>query len=358
MSVPAFAFRALPWNVVFGPGRIAQVAQVVERVGGRRALLLCTPGQRGHAERIATLLGPAAAGIFDSAVMHVPAATVAAAKAVVASTGADTAISIGGGSTTGLAKILKLHDGIRHVAVATTYAGSEMTNIWAITDGDRKTTGRDERAVPSAVIYDPELTLGLPARVAGHSGFNALAQCVVNVCSGVANPIGDLFAIEAIGVIARGLPRVVAQPGDLDARTEMLYGACLAGAVVGMGTAGLHHRLCHTLGGTWQTPHAETHAILLPHSVAHNAPAVPAQTRRVAAALGADDAARAIHELALAIGNHTALRDIGFPPQDIDRAVAITLELPFPNPQPVTPASLRHLLENATLGRPPSVPPG
>lgn len=358
MTTPAFAFRALPWNVVFGPGRLAQIAQVVADVGGRRALLLCTPGQRRHAERIAALLGPACAGIFDAAVMHVPADTVASAKAMMAATGADTAVSIGGGSTTGLAKILRLHDGVHHVAVATTYAGSEMTNIWAITDGDRKTTGRDARVVPSAVIYDPELTLGLSPGVSGHSGFNALAQCVVNVCSGVANPIGDLFALEAIGVIARSLPRVVARPDDLDARTEMLYGACLAGAVVGMGTAGLHHRLCHTLGGTWRTPHAETHAVLLPHSVAHNQPAVPAQTQRVAQALGAEDAALAIHALARAIGNVTALQDIGFPPQDIDRAVAVTLELPFPNPQPVTPASLRHLLENATLGRPPSLPPG
>jgi alcohol dehydrogenase class IV len=349
----AFEFRALPWNIVFGAGAVRRVGEILAKIGGTRALVLATPEQHGDAARIAALLGERAAGVFDRAVMHVPAATVAEALEAVRETGADSTVSVGGGSTTGLSKVLKLRQGLPHVAIPTTYAGSEMTNIWAVTEAGRKTTGRDDRVVPGAAIYDPEMTLSLPPHIAGPSGLNALAQGVVNVCSGVDNPIVNLIALEAIRMLAHSLPRVVEHPNDRDARSDAMFGACLAGAALGTGTAGLHHRLCHTLGGSFNTPHAETHAILLPHTVAHNAMAVAAQTRRVAEAIGVADAAQGIYELARKLGAKVALEDVGFRPADLERAVDITLEQPFPNPAPVTRAGLLRLLTNACHGRPP-----
>ena len=161
------------------------------------------------------------------------------------------------------------------------------------------------------------------------------------------------MAGEAIRALSHSLPVVVSNPGDMDARTEAMYGACLAGGALGTGTTGLHHRLCHTLGGMFNTPHAETHTILLPHSVAYNAGAVPEGTRRIAEALEVDDAAAGIFELARKIGVPTALKDIGVSATDLDEAARVATETPVNNPEPVNRKRVRALLENAYHGRAP-----
>lgn len=349
----AFEFTALPWNIIFGAGALARLPEVLDRLGCARALVLATARQREDAARVVAILGRRAAGSFTDVAMHVPVETIARARTEAARLAADCTVSIGGGSTTGLGKALKLEAGLAHVAVPTTYAGSEMTNIWGKTEGGHKLTARDVRVVPAVTIYDPELTLGLPPHIAGPSGINALAQAVVNVCARDDNPIVTLMALEAIRILARSLPAVVRSPRDLAARTEALYGACLAGAALGSGTTGLHHRLCHTLGGSFDTPHAETHTILLPHTVAYNAAAVPEGTRRVAAALGVADAAAGLFALARQVGAKTALRDVGFAAADLDRAAELATAQPCPNPAPVTRAAVRDLLGAAWEGRPP-----
>ncbi len=345
-----FELRMLPWNVAFGAGSLASLPGRMDELALSRALVLSTPEQRGDAERLAALLGTRAAGIFDQARMHVPLATADAAAGAAQGLGCDCSVSIGGGSTTGLGKALALRAGLPLIAVPTTYAGSEMTNIWGLTEDGRKRTGRDAAVLPRLTIYDAELTLGLPPAVAGPSGMNALAQAVINAKDPRTNPIITLMALEAIRAIADSLPQVMAEPGALPAREQLLYGAALAGAALGAGVTSLHHRLCHTLGGSYDTPHAETHTVLLPYSVAYAAPAVPERMARIAAALGADDAAGAIHDLASRLGLPTSLAALGIGAADLERIADIATESDIVNPRPVTRDGVLHLLQQALAG--------
>lgn len=345
-----FDYQALPWNIIFGPGTLQRLPDEVSKLGYSRALVLCTPNQKDQGQDIADLLGPLAVGLFDQAQMHVPAGTLAHAIQEVTALRADCTVSIGGGSTTGLGKALALKLGLPNIVIPTSYAGSEMTNIWGITENDRKVTGRDISVVPTLTIYDPELTLTLPPEFAGPSGMNAMAQAVVNVASGSINPIVQLMALEAVRSLAHSLPKVIAEPDNMAARAEALYGACLAGGSLGTGTTSLHHRLCHTFGGTFNTPHAETHTILLPHCVAYNAEATAEGTRKLAEAMGVDNAAVGIFKLAKTLGAPTALKDIGILEADLDKAAAAATETPVNNPEPVTQERVRALLQRAWAG--------
>ena len=348
-----FRYKALPWNIIFGAGALNRLPEELDKLGYSRALVLTTPNQAEIGQEIVDLLGDKAVGLFDRAVMHVPVETVEQATAEIKSLDADCSVSVGGGSTTGLGKALAFNLDLPNIVLPTSYAGSEMTNIWALTKNDRKITRRDNVVVPMLTIYDPVLTLTMPAAFAGASGLNAMAQAVVNVATEDVNPIISIMALDAIRALSHSLPIVVSDPDNMDARTEAMYGACLAGGALGAGTTSLHHRLCHTFGGTFNTPHAETHTILLPHSVAYNANAVPEGTRKIAAAMGVDDAATGLFELAGMIGVPTALKDIGVVETDLDEAAAVTVETPVNNPEPVTGERVRALLENAYHGYPP-----
>ena len=348
-----FRYKALPWNVIFGIGALSRLPEELDKLGYSRALVLTTPNQAEIGQQIVDLLGDKVVGLFDRAVMHVPVETVEQATTEVKRLDADCSVSVGGGSTTGLGKALAFNLDLPNIVLPTSYAGSEMTNIWALTKIDRKITRRDNVVVPTLTIYDPVLTLTMPAAFAGASGLNAMAQAVVNVATEDVNPIISIMALDAIRALSHSLPIVVSDPDNMDARTEAMYGACLAGGALGAGTTGLHHRLCHTFGGTFNTPHAETHTILLPHSVAYNANAVPEGTRKIAAAMGVDDAATGLFVLAGTIGVPTALKDIGVVETDLDEAAAVTVETPVNNPEPVTGERVRALLENAYHGYPP-----
>ncbi|MFQ5659786.1 MAG: maleylacetate reductase [Gammaproteobacteria bacterium] len=350
----SFEFSALPWNIIFACGSLSRLPAELKKLSLSRALILSTPEQSDDAAKIAAILGSAAAGIFDQAVMHVPSETIARAQELVKRRNADCTVSIGGGSTTGLGKALALKDDLPNIAIPTTYAGSEMTNIWGVTEAGRKTTGRDNRVVPVLTIYDPELTLTLPPAISATSGINALAHAVVNVTDGNNNPIIALMAEEAIHTLSMNLPQVVKEPDNLAFRTEALYGTCLAGAALGAGTTGIHHRLCHTLGGSFDTPHALTHTVILPYAVAFNAGAAPEGTQRVADALGVDDAAGGIYDLGLSVGVTMSIKSLGMKEEDIDRAAALATEQPCPNPAAVTFEGVKRLLMDAFAGERPS----
>ena len=348
-----FAYKALPWNVLFGAGYLARLPKELDKLSLKKALVLTTPNQAEAGERIVTLLGARAVGLFDRAVMHVPTATADAATTTASERGADCTVALGGGSTTGLGKALAAKIGLPNIVIPTSYAGSEMTNIWALTDQGRKTTFRDDKVVPTLTLYDPELTLTLPPKFAGASGLNAIAQAAVNVATDKPNPIISTMAAEAVRALYQSLPVIMRDPDNIEARSEALYGACLAGAALGAGETSLHHKLCHTFGGAFDTPHAETHAILLPHSIAYNAAATKAGTTKLAAAMNTENAPQAIFNLLQTIGGPTALKDIGVKEDDLDRAAQMTLEKPFHNAEPVTAPRLRQLLQNAYEGRPP-----
>ena len=352
----SFTYQALPSRVIFGVGSLERLGEEVDRLGARRVLVLCTPGQRGLAQAIADLLGSLVAGIYDRAAMHVPVETAEDARREASRLQADCCVAVGGGSTIGLGKAIALASDLPIVAIPTTYAGSEMTPIWGLTEGGLKQTGRDARVLPRTVIYDPVLTLSLPASVSGPSGINAIAHCVEALYAPDGNPIVSLMAEEGIRALAASLPVVVQAPTGLEARSTALYGAWLAGSALGAASMGLHHKLCHTLGGAYNLPHAEVHTVVLPHVTHYNSQAAPEAMRRIARALGAEEAATGIYDLAVAVGAKTALRDIGMKAEDLDEAAEIATRNPYANPAPVTREGIRKLLEDAYYGRRPGAP--
>jgi maleylacetate reductase len=352
--VDPFVFQASLPRVVFGAGALQQLAREIELLGAKRALVLATPEQAASAARVAEMLGPRAAGVFAQAVMHVPAETARAARAEAQRLGADIAVAIGGGSTTGLGKAIALESSLPIVAIPTTYAGSEVTPIWGLTEAGVKKTGRDARVLPRTVIYDPELSLSLPLSLSITSGMNAIAHAAEGLYAHDGNPITALMAEEGMRAIAAALPKLGTDPRDLASRGDALYGAWLCGTVLGAVAMGLHHKLCHTLGGSFNLPHAEAHTVILPHALAYNAEHAPQAMARIARALGSADAARGVFELSQRLGAPTSLRSIGMPADALDRAADLAVQTPYPNPRPLDRAALRALLQRAWNGDAPS----
>lgn len=345
-----FLYSALPARVIFGCASIQKVKQEVQALGATRALVLCTPEQGALAEKVAALLGDSFAGVFDRAVMHVPIETARQARDLAKRLGADCAVAVGGGSTTGLGKAIALDSGLPILAIPTTYAGSEMTPIYGITEAGLKKTGRDARVLPKTVIYDPELTLSLPMGLSVTSGINAIAHAAEGLYAHDGNPIMSMLAEEGIAAMGRALPLLKCSPLDPGARSDALYGAWLCGTVLGHVGMALHHKLCHTLGGSFNLPHAETHTIVLPHALAYNAAAAPQAMHRIARALGSQNGPQAVFELALNNGAPVALKDIGMREEDLDQACEIAMQNQYPNPRPLERSALRQLLQNAFEG--------
>ena len=348
-----FTYEQLPVRVVFGAGSFDKLADEVSRLGLKRAMVLSTPGQRRLADEAAKRLGVATAGIHAEAVMHVPVETARLARETARRLAADCLVAVGGGSTVGLAKAVALDTGLPIFAVPTTYSGSEMTPIYGLTDNGMKRTGRDRKVLPRVVLYDPALTVGLPAKVSGPSGMNALAHCVEALYAQDGNPITSLMAIEGIRALGRALPVVVKEPLNLEARSKALYGAWLAGSALGNAAMGIHHKLCHTLGGAFNLPHAELHTVILPHAAAYNRDAASEAMRVIAGALGVADAAQGLYDLAKKLGAPLSLKELGMPEDGIERAAKLATENPYYNPRPVEYAGVKRLLEDAWNGRRP-----
>lgn len=352
--IRGFTYQALPMRVVFGAGALAALPDEVAGLGLSRVLVLCSPEQEGTGESVAAALGGRAAGVLAQARMHVPLEVATRARDLAAELGADGCVAVGGGSAIGLGKAIALEHGLPVVAVPTTYAGSEMTPVWGLTDAGRKRTGRDERVLPRSVVYDPELTVSLPAMLSATSGMNAVAHAVEALYAPDATPIVSLMAEEGVRALAAALPRVVADGADLDGRSEAQYGAWLCGAVLAATTMSLHHKLCHTLGGTLDLPHAQTHTVVLPHALAYNQGAAPQAVAPLSRALGgAPDPARELWELVGRLGAPRSLRELGMAQADIPRIVDLAVSDPYANPRPVTPEGVTALLEDAWAGRPP-----
>lgn len=340
----------LPWNVLFGSGSIERLPEELDALGYSKAFLISTPGRRIQVDEVDELLGTRAALIFDQARAHVPRDVVDAAIDAARSCDADCCISIGGGSTTGLGKALALEMQLPNIAIPTSYAGSEMTNIWGITDDGEKKTGRDDSVLPNLTLYDPELTLGLPATVSATSGMNALAQAAVNIVEPEPDRVSLKMALDASALLASALPALVDQPYEIEPRTDALRGACLAGGALGIGVTSLHHRLCHIIGGHFDTDHAATHAILLPHTVAYNTEAAPEYAAMLADYIGADSAATGLWQLAQRIGAPTELSSLGLHEDEIETICELAMAADMRNPRVVEREELLALLQNAYDG--------
>jgi maleylacetate reductase len=352
--VRPFTYSAHSNRIIFGAGSLAGLPVELEALGISKALVLTTPHQAALGERVAHLVGARSVGVFSDALMHVPIETAIGARAVAARLGADGCIAVGGGSTLGLAKAIALTSSLPIVAVPTTYAGSEVTPIYGLTEGGLKKTGRDLRVLPRVVIYDPELTLTLPYFMSITSGMNAIAHAAEGLYANDASPIVSLMATEALRAMADALPRIQTNPHDIAARSDALYGAWLAGTVLGQVSMGLHHKLCHTLGGSFGLPHAETHTVILPHALAYNAAAAPQAMNVMARALGVDHAPQGLQRLASQLGAPLSLRDLGMLENDLDLAADLAIKTPYPNPRTLDRNTLRGLLQRAWDGAPPS----
>jgi alcohol dehydrogenase class IV len=348
-----FTYDALPSRVIFGVGAVDQVAPEIDRLQVTRVLTIHGRSERAIASRVSSALGTRAAGVIDEVTLHVPLDVVEAGRRRARDLAADALLAIGGGSATGLAKAIALEQGMPILSIPTTYAGSEMTPIYGITRDGRKATGRDLRVLPRVVIYDPALTTTLPAAVTAGSGMNAIAHAVEGLYAAGANPLLSVLAEEAIWALSEALPILVQEPADVEARTQAMYGAYLAGAVQGAAGMGVHHRICHVLGGTYGLGHGSVNAVILPHAVRFNAEAAPLAIARVAGVLGADDAAVALFDLAERIGAPTSLKALGMPEEKLPEAAHLAAEPPPANPRPVTADSVLSLLRDAYVGRRP-----
>lgn len=347
----AFVYETLPSRIVFGVGAVARLREEIER-GGARRVLAVTDGPAG--QRVVAPLTDLVCHTISEVRVHVPVDDVDSAEAACAAHDTDLTVCVGGGSAIGLGKALAHRRGQPLVAVPTTYSGSEMTPIYGITSGEHKQTGRDPAVLPRGVIYDPALTTSLPASVTSTSGMNALAHCAEALYSPDGSPIVALMAAHGLSELVGGLPAAIDDPNDLSARSRCLLGSYLAGAALGSSSMGLHHRLCHVLGGMSRAGHGDLNAVALPHILAFNAPAAPAAMRMIAQAIAVEDPAAGLFDFARRIGAPRSLADIGVPVDSLDAAAAAIADQPGNNPRTYTVEQIRELLRVMYEGHPPA----
>ncbi|WP_256753025.1 maleylacetate reductase [Mesorhizobium sp. Mes31] len=347
-----FTYSGSPAHIVFGNGASSEVGTWVEKLGCKRALVLSTPHQSADGEALAKRLGSLAAGVFSGAAMHTPVEVTEAALAMAHDVDVDCVVALGGGSTTGLGKAIAYRTDLPQIVIPTTYAGSEVTPILGQTENGVKTTVRDAKILPEVVIYDPELTVGLPVAMSVTSGLNAMAHAAEALYAQDRNPVSTLMATEGLRALKAALPVLVREPRNLVARGDALYGAWLCGTVLGTVGMALHHKICHTLGGSFDMPHAETHAVMLPHTIGFNAVAVPELLEPVADILG-NGAGSGLYDFAKSVGAPLTLQELGLKQADLDRAAEIATKNPYWNPRPFDRAAIRALLQDAWEGRRP-----
>ncbi|HEY0644621.1 MAG TPA: maleylacetate reductase [Nocardioides sp.] len=339
-----FTHDTLAQRVRFATGdAAAAVAEEAGLLGIRRAMVVATP--RGAGVARAVTAGIDVAVLHEGVREHVPVEVADAARAVAAEDDVDGIICVGGGSATGLAKVVALTSGVPVLAVPTTYAGSEATDIWGLTSAGTKTTGTDPRVLPRTVVYDASLTLDLPVPLSVTSGLNALAHAVDALWAPRADPINAALAGEGARALAESLPAVVDVPRDEAAREQVLHGTYLASVAFASAGSGLHHKICHVLGGRFDLPHAATHAVVLPHVLALNAPHAPEAEQRLAAALGSRSAVAGLRELYDRLDAPRTLRGLGLREDQLaEAATAILPAVPPSNPAAVSRAVLLDLL--------------
>lgn len=345
----SFDHTTLAQRVLFGSGSaVTNTTSAVTALGGERVLLVAGGSANALADQVAEKIAVAAR--IRDIVQHVPAENVAAARTLARDERIDAIVAIGGGSATGLAKAIALEIAVPIVAVPTTFAGSEATDVWGITDGKLKTTGTDPRVLPAVVVYDAELSVSLPARFAVSSGINAIAHAVDGFWAPHSDPINRALATESLQVLARSLPAMHANPDDLHARENLLYGAYLAGVAWASSRSGMHHKLCHVLGGTYNLSHADTHAVMLPYVAAFNISFAPDAAERISRAFGGA-AETALFDFNATLGAPHSLAELGFVEDNINEAAEIALSyMPPTSPRPVTQDDLERILRAAWAG--------
>ncbi len=365
-----FRYTNYAQEIIFEAGSLGRLGEIADRHGWQRLMLVSTGSMRrgGHITALQNALGPRLVAIFEHAQPHVPDFQVTEALGLARSSNAGAIIGLGGGSAIGMAKAVSFAFEEERgntqgqaqtpvIAVPTTYAGSEMTPVYGVTRHDRdparKVTVSDPRITPRLVIYDPRLTLDLPPVMTASTGINALAHCLEALYSITRNPISTAIAISGIRTITLALPRCYADGTDLEARTEMLSGAMMAGMALAHVAMGLHHGLCHVLGGSAGVPHGIANSIILPHVLRFNLDATAPQLAQAAQAMGisiaeqspeaaAEKLVESVYSLIKRLDLPQRLRDAGVPEADLPRLAEMALESKAvrDNPKPVTSAQI------------------
>lgn len=333
-------------RVAIGPGALAVVNDEVERLGVRRVLVVATGSASRAADTVAAALGDRMALRFDRPVVHTPVAVTDQLMVELGAEPIDAVVAIGGGSAIGLAKSVSARTGVPQVAVPTTYAGSEVTPVLGETRDGVKETRRDAALVPGTVVYDPELTLTMPAGLTLTSSLNAMAHAVEALWAGDATAVSDALATESVTRILGALPAVLDDLGDLEARGRLQAGSWLAGLCLAQTRMGLHHQLAHALGGTFDLPHAELHALLLAHVMRFNLPHAPDVADRLSRVIGGDPVS-VVEALARSHNGPITLGELGVPRDGLAAVADRVVASPYPNPRPVERGTLLDLLETA-----------
>jgi maleylacetate reductase len=346
-----FVYQSQAVRVQFGRGKVGSVPAELEFHKKSRALVLCTNSSRATAERIQSEVPGRVADIHQLPKTGDARERLARLIDHARQKNADCLIVIGGGSPIGFAKTVAANADLRSIAVVTTYSGSEMASGWSIGAGPDRMSGEDDRCLPLTAIYDPELTLSLPRRVSAASGMNAMAHAVESLYGPDVNPVVAMYASQAVAILGARLPEVVDKPNDIDARTDLLYGAWLAAAF--RAQVGVEHLLAQRVRQGFGLDHSHCHAIFTPYAIAFNAKAAPEAIDMIAKALLAEDAGRGLYDLNVRIGLPTGLKDLGMKEADIPKAVDLVAAAKFVNPRPVSRDDLQSLITQAFHGEPP-----
>jgi maleylacetate reductase len=375
--IDKFRFVSYAQEVIFASGSLAQLSEAAERFGWKRLLLCANHSMqtRGHIDSIKSSLGEHLVATFDHVQPHVQDLQVDLMLRLATQHEIDAIIGMGGGSPIGIAKavsharsaVFPENSPIPIIAIPTTYAGSEMTAVYGITHSQenppRKVTVSDPKIAPRLVIYDPNLTLDLPAEMTASTGINALAHCIEALYSTKRNPISTAAATSAVHHIFSSLLRCYTHPNDLNARIEMLQGAHLAGLSLASVSMGLHHGLCHVLGGTANVPHGIANSVILPHAIRFNADATAPQLLPAVEAMGIslngnspmvvmETLAQKISDLIAQMNLPRRLRDAGGDLKESDlpdlAQLAFQNHTVQNNPKPITePAQIEMILRAA-----------
>ncbi|MDA0707917.1 MAG: maleylacetate reductase [Proteobacteria bacterium] len=345
-----FEYTPIPNKAVFGKNSALTLNNEVSALVAERVMIACTKGMVSRIQKVIDCLGDKCVAVFDKAEPHCPEHIAMAALDLFTQVNADCVVAIGGGSTIGIGKAIKLRTDKPMIVVATTPCGSESTPIYGMLIGNHKKTGRDRKVIANTTIYDPILTTSMSAHHTGTIGMNSLAHCVEALYAQTASPISDLFAEQGIKALINGLKGSIKNPDDLMAREQVLYGGMLSGYCVTLAGIAIHHKLCHVLGGHHGIPHGESNSVILPYAVAYNETSAPKAMEQIKKAMGTISASGGIYDFATEINVPKSLKELGMKEEDLDRAAKETIETTPYNPKPLDFKSVREMLQHAYEG--------
>ena len=345
-----FEYTPVPSRAVFAENAALKLKDEVEKLGASRIMIACSKGMVSRIAHVIDSLGTLCVSVYDGAKPHCPEQVAMEALDLYQKNKADCIVAVGGGSTIGIGKAIALRTDAKFIVIATTPCGSESTPIYGMLIGNQKKTGRDPRVIAKTTIYDPVLTTGINAHLTGTIGMNSLAHCVEALYAQVKSPVSDLFAIEGITVLTKGIKSSIVNPDDLNARSQVLYGGMLSGYCVNLAGIAIHHKICHVLGGHHGIPHGESNSVILPYAVAYNETAAPQAMEKIKTAMGTSSASGGIYDFAREINVPGSLKELGMREEHLDIAAMETFETTPYNPKLVDFKSVRALLQQAYEG--------